>query len=313
MGYKKSLAFYVCTNGLGHYKRVKEIAENLTGKYNVFIYCLKHQADKIGHAKNCTYIYYTGDNIRWDKALEGSYEEVEKIYFDWIMKYGPSVNYYDVVVSDNIVGLLNFRPDIILSGSFLWKDVFESKFGTNGISSHDEVLLQAYKPLLLTNRYVETQSVKQYNNKKQFGFGCIERENIISAIDKTILLEPSLTYGGKYREYLDKISSQFKFDFSNNLSYINNVRIVARPGVGTITHCVEYNIPLIALYSNDDSKEILELADTVENLGIGIKQCIEEPLDTGKFTLTEDSKNFFNSYKFIKNGYRDIADYLISL
>lgn len=313
MGDKKFIAFYVCTNGLGHYKRVYEIVNHLSDSFDITIYCSKKQAEKIGLHNKCRYVFYKVDNIRWDKVVEGQYKEVEKTYFDWLMEYGPTVKKYDLIVSDNLSGLLNFRNDIILSGSFLWGDVFKDYLGTNGISSHEEVLIKAYNPIILTNKYVETQSIKEYNNKIQFGFGCQYRENSKGTILRTILLEPSLSYRGTYRGFLDSISSLNKFDITNNLSYINNVRIVARPGVGTITHCVEYNIPLVALYSDDDSKEIIELADRVEELGIGIKQNINEPLDEEKFKLTESNINFFTKSKFDKNGYRDIAQYLKSL
>lgn len=310
---KRSIAFYCCSNGLGHYKRISEVAKKLTDTCNITIYCSEYQPKKIGFVDDVNYIFYKLDNLRWDKILEGKYSEVEINYFDWIMEYGPTTAYYDIVVSDNIVGLLNFRDDVILSGSFLWKDVFKSHIGQNNISSHDEVLLESYKPTLITNKYVETQSVKEYSNKIQYGFGCPQEMKVASDTKYTMLQYPSLPYLKEYNKYLDLLQDIEELGCTKDLSYIYDTRMVARPGVGTITHCVQYRIPLIALYSEKDSEEIVELAHRVEELRIGYKQNINEPFNMKNIKLLRDNTNYCYAESFEKDGYKNIAEYLKKL
>lgn len=301
MQYKESIAFYCCTNGLGHYKRVYEVSKYLIDFFNITIFCNQNQVDKIGTLEDVHYEYYEIDNIRWDWVTNGQVDRAVKQYYKWSAKYNSTTQEFDIIVSDNLPALLISRPDTILMGSFLWKDVFEDYIGVNDLSKLDTILLREHNPILITNKYVETQSVKTYKNKLQTGFGCEERKTEHSEIEHIVLQYPSLQYLDEYVKYLDTLNT---VGITKDLSYINNTCIIARPGVGTITHCVEHGIPLVALYSDKDSREIIELAQKVEELGIGIKQNIKDPFNI------ESVK--FQSSKLKKDGYKHIANYLKS-
>lgn len=310
---KKSLAFYCCSNGIGHFKRVTEISRYLTQECNVTIYCTKLQVDKIGKVENVNYILYTLNNIDWAKLLNNEQDEMYKEYFNWLALYGPTVTEYDIVVSDNIVGLIQYREDIIIQGSFLWKDVLLSKIGTNEITTQDEFLLNKFNPPLITNKYVETQSVKSYSNKIQFGFGFESQRMIFSKIEKNLVNTSSLKYLKSYSNFIGKLKTEHNLAFSDNFSYINNVRMFARPGVGTITHCMEYNIPLIALYDENDSQEIIELAQSVEDLKLGFKQDVNQPFNLLKFKEMASNTGRLYGSKVELEGYKKIAEYIKKL
>ena len=313
MGNKKSIAFYTCSNGLGHFKRVTEVAKFLKDDFDVTIYCSKFQPHIIGKLSNVKYIFYTQDNIRWDLVLKGEHDLAIDQYLNWSDRYLETISEYDIVVSDNLVSLCKERKDTILMGSFFWSDVFKDYLGDNFLSSLDDALLKYRQPLVLTNKYLETQSMKEYTNKEQFGFGGKDGVKIISDIKYIIGLEPSLNYSSKYRTKIKEIIEASKFGIKDNLSYINNTCIVARPGVGTITHCVEHLIPLIALYSENDSSEIKELAQYVEELNIGFKQDINEPIRNGKLKGLHSNSNMIHTFSLEKNGYEQIANYIKSI
>ena len=313
MGNKKSIAFYTCSNGLGHFKRVTEVAKFLKDDFNVTIYCSKFQPHIIGKLSNVKYIFYTQDNIRWDLVLKGEHDLAIDQYLNWSDRYLETISEYDIVVSDNLVSLCKERKDTILMGSFFWSDVFKDYLGDNFLSSLEDALLKYRQPLVLTNKYLETQSMKEYTNKEQFGFGGKDGVKIISDIKYIIELEPSLNYSSKYRTKIKEIIEASKFGIKDNLSYINNTCIVARPGVGTITHCVEHLIPLIALYSENDSSEIKELAQYVEELNIGFKQDINEPIRTAKLKGLHSNSNMIHTFSLEKNGYEQIANYIKSI
>ena len=84
---------------------------------------------------------------------------------------------------------------------------------------------------------------------------------------------------------------------------------MCRPGLGIITHCVENHIPLIALYDENDSTEIIELAHVVENLKIGFKQNIKKEFNNIKFSLLKDNSIYMYN-NFEKEGYKQIASFL---
>ena len=310
---KKKLAIFVCSNGLGHFSRVLKITKHLTSVYDVDIYCEKFQYEKFKPNSNAKFIFYQLSNIRWDEALGSNQVNSEK-YQKWCALYGPVSLKYDIVISDNMVGLLRYRSDIILSGSFLWKDVFYNKFKDNKITDFDSELLEKFNPLILTNKYVETGSLKNYNNKIGFGWGCdIKKNNTWDISKKIVLAKPSLNYLDSYTNFLNKINSlNLNFKIENSVHKTANCIFIIRPGVGMLTHCIENSIPVLALYDMNDSNEIIELAKRVDSLGIGYSHNINKGFDIKKF-MDNTGNTIYNKLKFDKEGYSKIAEYIKQL
>jgi len=310
---KKKLAFFVCSNGLGHFSRVLRITKHLTSVYDVHIYCEKFQYDKFKPNSNAKFIFYQLSNIKWDEALSTNKPNSER-YHKWCALYGPASLKYDIVISDNIVGLLRYRTDIILSGSFLWKDVFYNKFKENKITEVDTELIEKFNPLVLTNKYVETGSLKTYNNKKGFGWGCdIKNNNTWDISKKIVLAKPSLNYLDSYNKFFDKIDSlNLNFRIETSVHKTANCIFIVRPGVGMLTHCIENNIPIIALYDMNDSNEIIELAKRVDSLGVGYSHNVNKRFDIKKF-MDNTGNTIYNKVRFEKEGYKKIAEYIKQL
>lgn len=307
---KKTLAFYCCSNGFGHFKRIIEIAFFLKDVFEIEIYCSVEQYEKFKTPEGIIFNVSHKENIKWDRVIAGDSNEVIDNYYQWISHYGPTSKKYDKVVSDNLVGLLEYRPDLILMGSFLWTDVFYSYLGDNKLTKEDSKLLKKYNPKLITNRYVETQSVKHYDNKLQYGFGCNSNIFKYYQIDNYLVNYSSLKYLPGYINYLEKIKIKYNIEVHNDFSKTSGTLVISRPGVGTITHCIENNLPLVALYSRKDSKEIIELADIIEELNIGYKFNVDNEEDLHKFSLLKSNELMLNSNKLQKNGYKNIAEFL---
>ena len=316
---KPTIAFYTCSNGYGHFKRVIEVAGHLQQDFCIDIYCEKFQYDKFKPLLNVNFIFYKKSNIRWDLTIKKNKVDFDS-YNDWIKYYGKDVEYYDYVISDNIVGLLQYRKDLILMGSFLWKDVFENKFGDNTLTKFDNKLLEKYNPTVITNKYTETDSLVHYNNKVQFGFGCPHKQRInYWDYYKTIVtVEPSLDYLSSYKECFDIIKTTCSSisELSTDITTIDECIYVIRPGVGMLTHCVEHNIPIVALYDPKDSSEIITLAKLVEKLGIGIAHNTtnKQELVDGYFIAYKLNKflsnRIYNKVELEKEGYENSAKYL---
>lgn len=302
---KNSIAFFCCSNGYGHFKRVLSIAELLKDVYDVHIYCEKYQFDKFKPDLKVNFHFYKISNIRWDETLNTNKVNFED-YYKWCSLYGPIACTYDKVISDNIIGLLRFCKKVIISGSFLWKDVFYSKFGKNKITDFDNELLDKYSPTIITNKYLETQSLVDYKNTRKFGFGCKDIKVKLFEIKKIVAFTPSLNYNNLYKEFISNIPNKI----FNDISIVDNCAYAVRPGGGMFTHCVENFIPIIALYHDNDSSEIKELANKVEELGLGFKQNIEEKFNKIKFNALKNN-HIYNKVSLDKGAYQEIAKFLI--
>ena len=81
-----------------------------------------------------------------------------------------NIDDYDLVVTDNIVEILRYRKDSIYSGSFLWFDVFQEKFGKNTFSEEERKLFYDVNPLVVCNDMVVFGSLQKYSNKFDIGW-----------------------------------------------------------------------------------------------------------------------------------------------
>ena len=309
----KKVSYFVCSNGYGHFVRMMKICKFLSSSMNIDVYCTRKQYEKFKPNLNVTFKFYSCDNIRWDKIMNNDSPE-EDSYFNWLDTYGEIAAQYDLVLSDNLVSLLKYNTNTVIIGSFLWKDVLEDKFPGNNISKLDEKLIKKYNPLILTNKYAETGSLKTYHNKKGFGFGCnIVKPVYWNEVKKIVLLKPSLNYSKEYTEFLEKMEKILiltKYKVDNSPAKTSTCIFFARPGLGTFTHCIENNIPLIALYSKNDSKEIIELAKKVDYYKIGFSHRIDRLFDLKKLNKLHNNKDIYKHIQFDKEGYKKISKFL---
>jgi len=79
-----------------------------------------------------------------------------------------------------------------------------------------------------------------------------------------------------------------------------------------LTHCIENYIPIIALYDNNDSNEIIELAKKVDKLGIGFSHNVNKSFNIKKL-INNTSNDIYNRVSFEKEGYKNIAQYIKGL
>ena len=338
------VGFFVCSNGYGHFIRVSKIAnqlKKLNDSCEIDIFCEQYHIDKFQFilVDDFNYIPYKSSNINWNTYLGGIRFDYDE-YMKWLNQYKDVVNDYDVVVSDNIVGLLKYRNDIILSSSFLWHDVMIDKFSNNPdvlkLYEFEQNLLTKYKPNMLCVKDIVMESIKYSTNSIYTGWCCDlnKLEEPINDIENFVFISPSLGYDisytntflemakglreSKYNVYLSKdlydmrdSDSYFKFEHKNFENLSKNSVFVFRPGVGTITDCVQYNSPMVLVYSETDSKEILHLANRVMEmelgLGILVNSDFNETLDN--FDMYRYKKNIS---QLKKNGHINSAKYLLT-
>ena len=116
----KTAALIACNNGYGHLRRLLIIYESLR-KTNICptifapIYKVKHLSKilKIKHVKKIN--FYSNTNLK-------NFSQNKFPIFNYKI---PSLENFDYVISDNLIEILNLRPDAIISGSFLFHENIE--------------------------------------------------------------------------------------------------------------------------------------------------------------------------------------------
>ena len=286
------IGIYICSNGYGHFHRMLQVCAHLPF-HEIDIHCERYQYNRFKPTQdNINFIFYEESNIRWDRKRVGSIDT-------------SGIDKYDKVITDNLVEILKYRPDALLSGSFLWSDIWREKYGNNDFSDKQDEIFHDVKPRVVCNGDVVFGQLKKYQNKVDIGWGCKDNSTDDFNLNRIVCITPSLNYTEKYTEKFLEIRSEFQndVDFSFNINHTDNSMFVIRPGLGMITTCVSHRIPIVALWDEDDSIEIQHLAHKVEELGIGISLGVKDD-----FILPTDVTTFRESFKKLNlNGYLKFA------
>ena len=286
------IGIYVCSNGYGHFHRMLQVCAHLPF-HEIDIHCERYQYNRFKPTQdNINFIFYEESNIRWDRKRIGRIDV-------------SGIDKYDKVITDNLVEVLKYRPDALLSGSFLWSDIWREKYGNNDFSDKQDEIFHDVKPRVVCNGDVVFGQLKKYQNKVDIGWGCKDNSTDDFNLNRIVCITPSLNYTEKYTEKFLEIRSEFQndVDFSFNINHTDNSMFVIRPGLGMITTCVSHRIPIVALWDEDDSIEIQHLAHKVEELGIGISLNVKD-----NFILPSDVTKYRDSFKKLNlNGYLKFA------
>ena len=286
------IGIYICSNGYGHFHRMLQVCTHLPF-HEIDIHCERYQYNRFKPTQdNLNFIFYKESNIRWDRKRVGSIDT-------------SGIDKYDRVITDNLVEVLKYRPDALLSGSFLWSDIWREKYGNNDFSDEQDKIFHDVKPRVVCNGDVVFGQLKKYKNKVDIGWGCKDNSTEDFNLNRIVCITPSLNYTEKYTEKFLEIRNEYQddVDFSFNINHTDNSMFVIRPGLGMITTCVSHRIPIVALWDENDSIEIQHLAHKVEELGIGISLNVNED-----FILPSDVTKYRESFKKLNlNGYLKFA------
>ena len=289
------IGIYICSNGYGHFHRMLQVCTHLPF-HEIDIHCERYQYNRFKPTQdNLNFIFYKESNIRWDRKRVGSIDT-------------SGIDKYDRVITDNLVEVLKYRPDALLSGSFLWSDIWREKYGNNDFSDEQDKIFHDVKPRVVCNGDVVFGQLKKYINKVDIGWGCKDNSTEDFNLNRIVCITPSLNYTEKYTEKFLEIRNEYQddVDFSFNINHTDNSMFIIRPGLGMITTCVSHRIPIVALWDEDDSIEIQHLAHKVEELGIGISLNVKDD-----FILPSDVTKYRESFKKLNlNGYLKFAGFI---
>ena len=212
----------------------------------------------------------------------------------------PELKTADFVLSDNLPGILRFRPDACLMGSFLWGDLLASKHMNSAevqkYASYERDVLTRHKPPMVCVDALAMPAVDELCEKIGVGFMCpdafladssdeIRRKQVAVLVGATAALAPELpslfenlleTVDGPILTSQNLIREQDKhiakhlraFGFTSR-DYAACSLVVCRPGVGTITECLAQSTPMVTLHESGN-EEMEHNSLVLEKLGVGI-------------------------------------------
>jgi hypothetical protein len=324
-----NLSFIVCSNGFGHISRVisvlKEI-KRLNPFFPINIFCSegsKNFATKnlldYNQSKSINFITdyskyepnWTCKNISFQKYLD---------FRQYLAEDCLLIN-SKLIVSDNIVTPVGVFDNLILMGSFLWVDILrENGDEALRVVEFEKNLLLTYPTEMLCIKDIVMDSVKEltkpillpwFAKREENSFGSSESFDKRTAIlltgggtglflGKMIQIVYFLqTYENQQNLFVDGNLFQLKeIETSANLFSFRHEdfsllrAVICRPGIGIITACIQYNIPLLAIddLSND---EISHNSLFIENAGLGkrilyLDSCQGDTLFQIQCTLNDD-------------------------
>jgi len=298
------IAFIICSNGYGHLKRNLAVISSLIDlnpTIHIDIFCkpkLTQMAFTQINFKNGKHLNFhdnaTRNEISW---LKKEHITIAK-YNEWSveLKNNEGLKKADIIVSDNHILPLRVYPNVKLMGSFLWHDVnLIWNKDTSLIAKEEHDFIKIYKPDMLCLDGLAMPEVlnctnpiklpwfcnKLSVNKSKFstkrllvtGGGTNLLDELLCRYTMALAIsEPELQIFIDNNLFKSKKLSSYKninkFSFSNE-NFSSLTAVVCRPGIGILTDCVMYNIPVIVI--NDEyNNEIVNNAVKIEKIGIGI-------------------------------------------
>jgi hypothetical protein len=302
---RRQICVVVCQNGLGHFRRTMAVIDTLLRTQpdllRVDILCEPWQLSTTSHwpvtarLRGSAWVRFHTAGLdgspRW-----GSGGEDDRAYFAWIenLKTEVAVRDADLVISDNLVGVLAIRNDALLMGSFLWHEVIRGRgCAADRIAAWDQALVAAIRPPMLCVREIATAEVYRLTRAVPLPWFCESAadarrrrwpiRNVLLLGGATSAATPALrALASVLHDHGDFVISAPErllapelrgsvrvsvFDFSE-ASFAGCDLAIGRPGVGMLTDCVQFGFPLLC-FGDEPNAEMRHNALRVEELGVG--------------------------------------------
>jgi spore coat polysaccharide biosynthesis predicted glycosyltransferase SpsG len=310
---KKNVAILVCDNGLGHTRRAALIAKELFNRsYKVYLYCnitlVKKIIEILAIDLSCISLVNFTPNV-FSQINLSDRMKIKKIQI-------PNINLqsYDLVISDNLLEVLELRPDTIISGSFFWHKSFRDI--SSEYFAYSENLLQKYKPKIISSSLFAHPYLECYENFYKIGlFSCAnfldknfqKKKHTYDDNQVTFNILISIGMGTNSTFDIKFISDLIKFKekFMPNLKVYIEPKLwnksmpswivkatydlkmfqsidmaIIRASVGTLSEVLGFSTSIFIISMLDDSLEIVFNAKKLENLGFAVcVKSVAEALD----------------------------------
>lgn len=332
----------VCSNGLGHLRRIVQIIyilEKMINNLKIYIY---FDFEKKKYLKGWNLFEKISSNknifLKDYKAYPFWPKDFKDLNLKKLLNWHREIEFlknYDYVISDNFVEPLIYNENTIISGSFLWHQVYYDGFKANkGIEDYFDFcsnILEKYSPKIIVNRYFFYPALKPYPALVKVGMLKSIKRYVKKKKNEKLGILFSFSAGGKVGSGIEKFLKETKnfhiyFDkrmketfgksnykvFSYEKDSFSKIHaIIGFAGMGAITESVGTKTPLFVLPSKNP--EIIHNSIVLEKLNIGKRiDSIEEGLEkVSNFYRGKEYKTYFKSLKKLdKNGIQDTIKFI---
>jgi hypothetical protein len=295
------LTVLICRNGLGHFVRAVRVLDRLAGRRPelcIDLYAERWQISRMADWGPFDRLSKSGKLIIHTEALTGSPAiggpaPTMEAYDLWLarMREEAPVRDGNLVLSDNLVGVLSVRPDAVLQGSFLWHEVLSHADSGSPIADYERDLLDAHRPSMLCVREMAMPEVWGRTEAVPLGWYCEPGEKrsatraprrVMIAGGATGIADAQLTQIALRLAELPgfHVSAPPRIALAvGERSNVSPLRyapadfreadlLIARPGMGALTDAVRDRLPVLCL-AEGDNPEMTHNARRVEILGFG--------------------------------------------
>ena len=303
----KSIAIIACDHGYGHIRRALLIAVKLAAlKWQVYLLAPEEAVKSL---KRVNKLSSNLKIIDFKAGIEA--KRVKKGEASGWIKRLPSLDEFDVVLSDNLVEILEVREDAILSGSFLWHRVLEG-IDQNYYQSMEE-LLEIHRPRLIASELFATDSLTRYTRFYPVGLYAADPVPQWRNQGDNLLISCGMSQEAEteYRLFLDHLAFEQKPAFEtvwveprllpkeapiwmqaatyNADMYKGLKAAICRPGVGTLTDCLWGGAHLFCYHENGN-KEMMQNANAIYKAGVGESFLVISEAYKAAFYYYKDTK-----------------------
>jgi hypothetical protein len=305
-----SISVTVCPNGIGHAVRALRVLRTLEVSHGPFarldVALSRAQLASLQPAIRA-WLDARGVGIHHGIADPGVALPREPGTFDdgrletWVDRWEASVvARADLVISDNLTGVLRARPDAVLMGSFLWSDVLEPFVSDRHVAAFVEeerrLLAASPPPMLATADVVHPGVVARtiavplpwFDDRPEPAHLPDEGEDprVIAVIGGRTGAADELLRA--VREALEASGR----DVVTDPDALTGPRrasvstVVCRPGLGTVTSCVVGSLPML-LVSEPGNPELEHTSEALEALGLA-RRLADPSAIVAEVTLMEE-------------------------
>ena len=275
----RRLAVVVSANGFGHIRRQLLVAGELLSRVEDvrIVFGLteaqhrrfKAEIDDLGPRVEAI-PGVTEQSPRWrHDAATYAPAELDGWESEWARH--PALAEADFVLSDNLVGVLAHRPDAVLSGSFLWSDVLEVHAGSSDACrayvERERALLARHRPPMLASADLATDGVRARTRMVPLPWMVSSAMPAVASdrrlvlvhgggtrtLDATVRRVAQTLRAGGLEVATDLEDDDLCFGFSE-AEWRRVGLVVCRPGVGTATECVRWQIPMMVIRDPGNSE-----------------------------------------------------------
>lgn len=331
------IAIVICPHGFGHIRRVCELLSEFYRRNALVEIHLFVKPKHFEQFKNyfSSWTDFPLSEIHWQtipmKLAPDFQNESYFIsdYFEWIsdMVTASKVNKFDLVLSDNLYGVLEAFPHSIVQGSFSWCEITSTIPVFNELGKKEKEHLIKYRPIQICLDRMATPMVKEFTLPIFTNWWCVKNKSrklpytgrpnriLLTAGGTSSALNQMSELVDKLKEYpqfvlmadnrLHQLYPENTLEFNFSDEEFNSLDlIIARPGIGILTESVKYSIPLFCLAETahfEMSLNALHWSDLKFGLNL-----IDSPIDKILNILfdpdTEGNLNLFRTNLLLEPG-----------